>query len=148
MSSYRQIFYHIIFGTKYRKPTIPNEHCDELYKYITGIIQNKKCHLYEVNGIEDHIHISSDLHPSICLSDYIKDIKVASNIWMKETEKFPLFEGWQDGYGAFTHGLDRKEIVINYIRNQKLHHRKESFYDEFKRILIENGVDFDESYFL
>ena len=102
MGTYRQIFYQIVFGTKHRQPTISIEHDEELYKYIWGIIKNKKCKLYRINGIEDHIHIFSDLHPSISLSDYVKDIKVASCIWMKESGKFPLFEGWQDGYGAFT----------------------------------------------
>ena len=102
MSTYKQIFYQIIFGTKNRQLTIARDYDTELYKYIYGIIKNKNCKLYRINGIEDHIHIMSDLHPSICLSDYVKDIKVASSLWMKETGKFPLFEGWQDGYGAFT----------------------------------------------
>ncbi len=146
--SYRQIFYQIVFGTKYRKPTINNEFEKELYKYIYGIIKNKKCKLYRVNGMEDHIHIMSDLHPTICLSDYIKDIKVASSIWMKESGKFPAFEGWQDKYGAFTYSVREKNMIINYIKNQKEHHKKESFYDEFKRLLIENEIEFDEKYLL
>ncbi len=86
MSTYRQIFYQIVFGTKYRKPTIAREHDEELYKYIAGIIKNKNCKLYRVNGIEDPIYIMSDLHPSVCLSDYVKDIKVASSLWMKNAE--------------------------------------------------------------
>ncbi|MCC7526656.1 MAG: IS200/IS605 family transposase [Chitinophagaceae bacterium] len=94
--SYRQIFYHIIFGTKYRKMTIAEENCEQLYKYIWGIVNNKKCKLYRINGTEDHIHIFSDLHPSASLADYIKDIKVASNGWMKSSGLFPKFEGWQD----------------------------------------------------
>lgn len=148
MSTYRQIFYHIVFGTKYRKPTITKKHDDELYKYIWGIVNNKNCKLYRINGIEDHIHIFSDLHPIICLSDFVKNIKVASSLWMKGNEKFPEFEGWQDGYGAFTYSVREKDMIINYIKNQKKHHKIESFYDEFKRLLIENGVEFDEKYLL
>lgn len=148
MSSYRQVFYQIVFGTKFRKPTISQQHGEELYKYIWGIIKNKNCHLFRINGIEDHIHIMSDLHPSICLSDYVKDIKVASSIWMKGSGKFPGFEGWQDGYGAFTYSIREKDMIINYIKNQKEHHQTESFYDEYKRLLIENGVVFDEKYLL
>ena len=72
MGTYRQIFYQIVFGTKYRKPTIEKKHDEELYKYIWGIIKNKKCTLYRINGMEDHIHIMSDIHPSVCLSDYVK----------------------------------------------------------------------------
>ncbi|MGK2864590.1 MAG: IS200/IS605 family transposase [Chitinophagaceae bacterium] len=118
MSTYRQIFYHIVFGTKYRKPTITKKHDDELYKYIWGIVNNKNCKLYRINGIEDHIHIFSDLHPIICLSDFVKNIKVASSLWMKGNEKFPEFEGWQDGYGAFTYSVREKDMIINYIKNQ------------------------------
>ena len=148
MSSYRQIFYHIIFGTKYRKPTIDEAHCKDLYGYMSGIIKKKNCKLYRINGVEDHIHIFSDLHPSISLSDYVKDIKVASSIWIKESGKFPHFKAWQGGYGAFTYSLREKDMIINYIKNQKEHHKKETFYDEFKRILVENGVEFDEKYLL
>ena len=115
MGTYRQIFYQIVFATKYRKPTISTEHDEELYKYIWGIIKNKKCKLYRINGIEDHIHIFSDLHPTVSLSDYVKDIKIASNLWMKESGKFPLFEGWQDGYGAFTYSIKQDEQYFNKI---------------------------------
>jgi len=148
MSTYKQIFYHIVFGTKHRESTIAESHCEELYKYIWGIIKNKHCTLYRINGVEDHIHIFSDLHPSLCLADYIKDIKVASSIWMKESGLFSEFKGWQDGYGAFTYSLNQKNTIINYIKNQKEHHKKESFYDEYKRLLIENGIEFEEKYLL
>ena len=148
MGTYRQIFYQIIFSPKHRKPAISREHDKELYKYIWGIIKNKNVKLYRINGIEDHIHIFSDLHPSISLSDYVKDIKIASNLWMKESGKFPLFEGWQDGYGAFTYSMQEKDMIINYVKNQKEHHKSESYYDEFKRLLEEHGIEFDEKYLL
>ena len=96
MSSYRQIFYQIVFGTKHRQPTIPETYCKELYQYISGVIKNKNCKLYRINGMQDHIHIFSDLHPTISLSDFIKDIKVASSIWMKANGNFSKFEAWQD----------------------------------------------------
>lgn len=148
MGRYCQIFYQIVFGTKYRKPTINETHCNELYKYISGIIKNNNCKLYRINGIEDHIHIFSDLHPTICLSDYVKGIKVASSTWMKEGGKFPNFEGWQEGYGAFTYSLRQKAMIIDYVKKQKEHHKKETFYDEFKRLLLENGIEFDEKYLI
>ena len=94
--SYRQIFYQIVFGTK-----------------------KKNCKLYRINGIEDHIPIFSDLHPTVALSDYIKDIKVASSIWMKANGNFPKFEAWQDGYGAITYSLKEKDIIINYVKKSK-----------------------------
>ena len=147
MGTYRQIFYQVVFGTKYRKPTTAKACEEELYKYISGIIKNNKCKLYRINGMEDHIHIMSDLHPAVCLSDYVKDIKVASSIWMKESGKCPVFE-WQEGYGAFTYSVREKDMIINYIKNQKEHHKSENFFDEYRRLLQESGIEFDEKYFL
>lgn len=146
--SYRQIFYQIVFATKNRRKTITDVHSEELYKYIWGIIKNKKCKLYRINGIEDHIHIFSDLHPSISLADYIRDIKTSSSIWMKSSNLFPEFRGWQEGYGAFTYSIKERDIIINYVKNQKEHHKNETLYDEYKRLLIESGVEFDEKYLL
>jgi putative transposase len=146
--SFRQVFYQIVFGTKMREPTIIDKHSEELYKYIWGVVKNNGCKLYRINGMEDHIHIFSDLHPSISLADYVKDIKVASSLWMKECGKFPEFKGWQEGYGAFTYSVKEKDMIIDYVKNQKEHHKSENFYDEFKRLLIENGIVFDEKYLL
>jgi len=148
MSSHRQIFYQIVFGTKNRKSTIAEAHCEELYKYTSGVIRNNNCKLYCINGVEDHIHILSDLHPSVSLADYIKSIKVSSSLWMKECGRFQEFEGWQEGYGAFTYSVREKDRIIDYIKNQKEHHKSETFYDEYKRLLIENGIEFDERYLL
>ena len=122
MSTFRQIFYQIVFGTKNREATITEAHENELYKYIWGIVNKKKCKLYRINSMPDHMHIFSDLHPAVCLSDFVKDIKVASSIWMKESDKFQSFSGWQDGYGAFTYSIREKDMIIDYIKNQKEHH--------------------------
>jgi REP element-mobilizing transposase RayT len=146
MSSYRQIIYHIVFGTKYRKPVINPNHKKDLYKYIWGIIKNKKCMLYQINGVDDHIHILTDLHPNVALADFVKDIKVASSIWMKESGYFPGFVGWAEGYGAFTYAYRDKKMIIKYIKNQEEHHRKVSFRKEYVRFLKEFGVDYDERY--
>ncbi|OYT14408.1 MAG: transposase [Bacteroidetes bacterium 4572_114] len=148
MASYRQIYYHIVFGTKYRQKTIPDEHCDKLYKYIWGIIKNKNCKLYRINGSLDHLHIMSDLHPSIALADYLRTIKTSSSIWLKTQPEFPRFIGWAEGYAAFTISHSDRHRVIEYIKNQKEHHKKESFPVEYKRLLKEFDVDFDEKYFL
>jgi len=141
MGTYRQIFYHIVFGIRHREQTINEENESELYKYIWGILKNKKCKLYRINGMPDHIHIFCDVHPNITLSNLVKDIKVASNLWMKESGLFPEFSGWQEGYGAFTYSLKDKETIINYIKNQKHHHKTETFDDEFKKLLAEQGIE-------
>ena len=148
MSSFRQIYYQIVFGTKWRRPVIAEAHCKDLYKYIWGIVQNNNCRLYQINGIEDHIHIFCDLHPALALFELVKDIKIASSLWMKSSGKFPDFVGWQIGYGAFTYSIREKDKIINYIKKQKQHHKKETFPDEYKRLLIENKIDFDEKYLL
>jgi putative transposase len=148
MSTFRQIYYQIVFSTKNRESSICIQYEQELYKYVWGIINNLKCKLYRISSMPDHIHIFSDLHPTICLAGYVKSIKVASNTWMKESGKFPKFNGWQDGYGAFTYCIKEKDMIIDYIKKQKEHHRKETFLDEYRHLLKENGIEFDEKYLL
>jgi putative transposase len=146
MNSYRQILYHIVFCTKDRKWCLPVDHHEDLYKFISGVIKNHNCILYRINGIENHLHILSDLHPSICLADFIKEIKTASNIWMKSAADFPDFQSWSAGYAALTYGFRDKEMIINYIRKQKEHHKKVSFEDEYRALLQAHGIDWDERY--
>lgn len=146
--SYKQIYYHIVFGTYRRRNTLPEKHHDELYKYIWGIIKNRNSVLYRINGTENHIHIFSDLHPSVSLADFIKEIKTGSNFWIKNSGKFPEFESWAKGYCAITYSINDKERIINYIKKQKEHHRKQSYEDEFKKLLDENGIDWEEKFLL
>ncbi|WP_027378511.1 IS200/IS605 family transposase [Chryseobacterium daeguense] len=146
MSTFRQIYYQIVFSTKHRAPVLNIKHEDQLYKYIWGIVKNKNCKLYRINGMPDHIHLFTDLHPSVSLSSFVKDIKVSSNLWIKQSGLFPDFEEWQNGYGAFTYSEKEKNMIINYIKNQKEHHKNESFEDEYKNLLISHGVEFDEKY--
>ncbi len=118
------------------------------YKYIWGILKNKKCHLYRIGGVGDHIHIVTHIHPTIALAYLIKDIKLASSDYIKTKDIFPNFRGWQEGYGAFTYSVSAKDNLIDYVKNQKEHHRKESFRDEYNRLLKEHEIEFDEKYLL
>jgi hypothetical protein len=102
--------------------------------------------LYRINGVEDHFHIFTSLHPTVCLSDLVKDIKVSTSKWMKEDGGFPAFTHWQDGYGAFTVSQSDKGAVIEYIKSQQEHHKKVSFRDELRALLVKYGVEFDERY--
>ncbi len=147
MSSYRQILYQIVFRTKNSRKSLNSEHQDELFAYIMGIIKNKNCFLYRINGVEDHIHILSDLHPSIALADFVRDIKTSTSIWLKQTGKFPYFEGWADGYAAFTYSVREKEKLINYIKNQQIHHKKSTFEQELRILLDEEGIKIDDRFF-
>ena len=124
------------------------EHSRELYAYIMGIIRNKSGFLYRINGMEDHLHILCDLHPSIALADLMRDIKTASSVWMKQSGKFPDFKGWGEGYAALTYSYRDKDKIVRYIKNQQEHHRKKSFEQELRRLLEEQGVVVDGKYFL
>ena len=146
MSTYTQILYHIVFATKNRDPVLMPERREELFRYIWGITKNLNCTLYRINGVEDHLHILVSLHPTVCLSDFVKTVKVASSTWIKEQNLFPQFSHWQDGYGAFTHSLKEKDALVNYIKNQQEHHRSKPFLEEFQTLLTEAGMTFDERY--
>ncbi len=148
MSSYTQILYQIIFSTKNRENVLIEKNRAELFNYIWDVVKNKKSHLYRINGTDDHIHILTHLHPTVALADLIKDIKVSSSLMIKEKNLFPKFNGWQIGYGAFTYSIDAKEKLIQYIINQPEHHKKETFIEEFKRILEEFSVEYNEKYLL
>lgn len=145
MASYRQHYYHIVFGTKFHKPTIPDVHCELLYKYMWGVMQNKKCKLYHINGSREHIHLFVDIHPTIAPSTFVKDLKVSTSIWLKSQLEFKQFEGWAEGYASFTISHSDKDKVIEYIKNQKEHHKKVTFQDEYKALLKEFGIEFDEN---
>lgn len=148
MSTYTQILYQIVFSTKNNEKTLEAGNRNQLFKYITGILTNKKCHLYRVNGVENHLHILTHLHPSVSLASLIKDIKLATSEFIKEERLFPEFSGWQEGYGAFTYSYRDKEKLIQYVINQENHHRVKSFKEEYIELLNEHGVEFDEKYLL
>jgi len=146
MSTYTQILYQVVFGTKHHARTMVKPGRDHLFRYIGGILTSKNCHPHAINGVENHLHILMDLHPSVALSDLVKTIKLASSKFIKENQIFPKFKGWQRGYGAFTYSQDRKDILIRYIQNQEVHHTKKTFTDEYVNLLIEHEIEYDEKY--
>ncbi len=148
MSTFTQILYHIIFSTKNRERTLTSDKRPALFEYIWGILKNKNCHLYRINGVEDHIHIASHLHPTTPLASLVKDIKLATSSFIKEKGLFINFSRWQEGYGAFTYSFKDKDKLIEYIKNQEEHHLNVSFKEEFIALLKEHKVEFDEKYLL
>lgn len=148
MTSYRQLFYHIVFHTKGSEKTINDSHCKNLYNYIWGIVKNKNSKLYQINGIEDHIHMLVDIHPTIPVSDFVRDVKSFSSGWMKQAGHFQKFKGWADGYGVFSVSYREKDMIIGYIKKQKQHHRTISFEEEYRKLLLEQDITIDERYFL
>ena len=147
MSSYRQHLYHIVFRTKDSLPTIRQNNAHELYSYITGITKQKNSHLYRINGVENHLHILTDMNPSIAPVDFVKDIKVSSSIWMKRSKLFPAFNGWAVGYGSFTCSYMDINRLIEYIKNQHEHHQRISFEEEYRKLLLDYGIKPGEKFF-
>lgn len=126
--------HHIVINTKHRKMTIPEASKRELYRYIYGIITNHGCKLLRLNGIGNHLHILLDMHPTVALADLVKYIKRSSNLWMSRQSMFPDFEGWGKEYFAVSVSRADAPTVIEYIKNQEIHHGSESFEDEFRQL--------------
>jgi REP element-mobilizing transposase RayT len=146
--SYTRLLYHIVFRTKHSNPTIPEAHEKELYAYIMGVVNNKKSKLYRIGGMENHIHLLVDIHPTIALSDFMKELKEYSSKWLSKNPNFLDFEGWAVSFAGFTYNFNDRQTIINYIKNQKEHHKTVDFESEYRRFLTDNGIDIDERYFL
>ena len=145
-STFSQIYIQIVFAVKGRDSLIHSSWEEELYKYITGIVKNKEQKLLAINGNTDHIHILIGMRPSCCLSDLVREIKKASNDFIKE-KRFSKFKfQWQDGYGAFSYSHSALDNVIGYINNQKEHHKKQTFKDEYKEFLKKFEVEYRDEY--
>jgi REP-associated tyrosine transposase len=148
MSTHTAISYHIVFSTKNREPVLQRDRREDLFRYIWGIIKNRQGHLYRINGVEDHLHILSSLHPTVCLADFVKDIKTGSALWIKEHSVFVRFSHWQEGYAAFTCSRGDLDHLTEYIKGQEEHHRKTTFEEEYRKLLQEAGIRLDERYML
>jgi putative transposase len=147
MATYTQILYHIVFSTKERRPVLlPRENREKLFGYVWGILKKKECHVYRLNGVEDHLHMLTSLPPRISLSELMHDLKLATSKWIREEKVFPDFTKWQEGYGAFTLSWPERNDVIEYIKGQEKHHRKISFREEYMQMLQRFGVKFEEKY--
>lgn len=144
--TYTQIYIHLVFAVQNRKALIKLEWEENLYKYITGIIKNKKQKLLSINGVADHIHIVLGLKPDCCLSDLVREIKKASNAFIRENGFTPYAFQWQEGFGAFSFSQSQLANIIQYIENQKEHHKKRKFKDEYISILKSYEVEFKNEY--
>ena len=148
MSTYTQILYQIVYSTKNREQSLNANKREDLYKYIWGILKNKKCHLYRIGGVADHLHILTHLNPTVSLASLVKDIKLASTDYIKNGNLFPNFSGWQEGYAAFTYAFKDKDKLIEYVKVQETHHHLKTYKEELIDLLREHGIEFDEKYLL
>ncbi len=148
MSTYTQILYQIVFATKNREMTMVESGQERLYKYMWGILKNQNCHLYRIGGVEDHIHIVSHIHPAISVASLVQNIKLGASDLIRNENIFPNFNGWQEGYGAFTYSISAKNNLIEYVKNQKKHHGIVNSKDELIGLLKEHEIEFNEKYLL
>ena len=144
--SFVQFYSHIVFHTKNNKNLIQEDIEDELNSYIGGILKNLKSMPIRIGGISDHLHVLCTLPKTMTLADLVEEVKKSSSKWIKSKgEKYRNFY-WQDGYGGFSVSSFHVEILKNYISNQKQHHQKISFLEEYKKLLDEYGIEYDEKY--
>ena len=146
MSTYSQIYIQVIFAVKGRDSLIHPEWEEKLYKYITGIVQNKEQKMLAINGMPNHIHFLIGMKPSCCLSDLVREIKKSSNSFINENKLSKFRFSWQEGFGAFSYSHSQLDNVIGYIMNQKEHHIKRTFKEEYIDFLHQFNVDYNEIY--
>ena len=144
--SYVNLIYHIVFSTKNREPLITPDYESKIHQYIGGMISKRGGIALAINGMEDHLHVLAKLRQDKSLSDVIRDLKAGATGWMHDV--FPSLEdfAWQQGYGAFTVSQSQINNVREYIANQKTKHQKRSFEQEFRQMLTDNEIEFDERY--
>jgi len=147
-NTYTQIHIQIIFIVKYRSAMIDENWKNELFMYITGIVQKQKHKLLIINGVKDHIHILIGYRPLQALSELVQDIKGSSSKWINEKKFLKTKFAWQEGYGAFSYSHSHLTKVINYIKNQEKHHKKKTFTEEYKAFLKAFEVEFDDRFLL
>jgi putative transposase len=145
-NTYTQIYIHVVFCVQDRYCLISKTWKDELFKYITGIIQNNGHKLIAINGMADHLHIFIGMKPSQSLSDLMQDIKGDSSKWINGKGFIRGRFSWQEGFGAFSNSASQIDNVVKYIKNQEIHHMKKKFIDEYKDILKKFNIDFDDRY--
>jgi len=145
-NTYTQIHIQFVFAVRFREAVIHSSWKDELYRYMTGIVQNNKHKLIAINGMPDHIHILIGMRPTQSISDLMQDIKGSSSKWINQKGFIKGKFEWQEGYGAFSYGKSQVKDVIAYIENQEQHHSKKTFRDEYMDFLKKFDVEYDEQY--
>ncbi|MBK8832574.1 MAG: IS200/IS605 family transposase [Saprospiraceae bacterium] len=145
-NTYTQIHIQVVTAVKYRQALIHPEWKHSLHKYMTGIIQNHKHKLLAINSMPDHIHFLFGFRPHQSLSDLVGIVKKEASEWINSNKLTEKQFRWQEGYGAFSYTKSLVNVVATYIENQETHHRKKSFLEEYKELLDEFGIDYDQNY--
>ncbi len=147
-NTYTQIYIQFVFAVQDRASLIRPVWKDELYKYITGIVQNNKHKLIAINGISNHIHVFIGYKPHQLMPDLLQDIKGSSSGWINKKGFVKGKFRWQEAYGAFSYSHSQIDNVVKYIMNQEQHHKKKTFREEYLELLNRFDIDYDERYIL
>lgn len=145
-NSYTQIHIQFVFAVKYRAALIGNDWKEKLHQYITGIFQENKHKMLQINSMPDHIHIFIGMRPHQSVSSLIQNVKTESSKWIKAQDFCSQSFAWQEGYGAFSYSKSQVPDVVRYIINQEMHHKKITFLDEYRKFLKAFEIDWDEQY--
>ena len=136
----------IVFAVQGRGCFIKEPFREELQKYITGIVTNKKQKLYAIYCMPDHVHLLVSMKPDLSVSDMVRDIKSNSSSFIKNKKWVNTFFSWQEGFGAFSYSKSQSHDVVNYILNQPQHHRKITFKEEYLEFLKKYEIEYNEKY--
>jgi putative transposase len=145
-NSYTQIHIQFIFAVKYRAALIDSAWEERLHQYITGIFRQNNHKMLQINSMPDHIHIFIGMRPHQSISSLMQNVKTESSKWIKDQKLCSFPFAWQEGYGAFSYSKSQVPAVVNYVKNQKKHHQKVSFLDEYRKLLTLFDVEWDERY--
>ncbi|MCL6494505.1 MAG: IS200/IS605 family transposase [Ignavibacterium sp.] len=147
-NTYTQIYLHLVFAVQNRTSLIQPEWKNELYKYITGIVNNNGHKLIVINGTSNHLHIAIGYKPHQLIPELIQDIKANSSKWINDKRFVRGKFNWQAGYGAFSFSHSHLDAVVKYIYNQEQHHKRKTFREEYIQLLTRYDIPFDERYIL
>ena len=145
-NTYTQIHIHTVFAVQNRLSLIKTDWQDRLYQYIIAIIQNQGHKVLSIGGVSDHIHILFGFRPTQSLSELMQNVKRDSSAWIYKEKLVVGKFSWQEGYGAFSYSKSQIPQVIKYIENQEIHHKKRTFVEEYRKILDDFGLEYDERY--
>jgi putative transposase len=143
---YSQVYVHLIFSPRGRDAFIGEEIQEQVFSYISKTITNKKHKSLYVNGMLNHIHILVGLNPSVSISDLVRDIKRSSSLFINERKLVPKKFQWQEGYGVFSYSRSHLPIISNFIENQKTHHQKRTFKEEYLEFLEKYEIPYEEQF--
>jgi len=145
-NTFTQIHIHAVFAVQNRISLINKGWQERLYKYIIAIIQKHGHKVLSIGGMEDHVHILFGFRPTQALSTLMQEVKRDSSAWINQNRFVMGKFSWQEGYGAFSYSKSQISDVVKYIENQENHHVKRSFTDEFRKILDNFGIEYDNRY--